>query len=161
MLKEIVKYPNKKLTQPTEYVKEINKDILTLIDDLIYTMYAENGLGISAPQIGRKEKIFVVDNRFLDHPEPVVFINPTITRYGQEKEIGKEGCLSYPLLFVDVKRSKEIDVMFQNKEGENLLLTAKGLLARVIQHEHDHLIGKTLIDHASFLVKRSINRVLK
>lgn len=158
MIREIVKYPDKKLFQMSIEVKEINEKIKTLIKDLTETMYADTGLGISAIQVGQPERIFIVDGKVINQEEPLIFINPKITKYGDEKITEQEGCLSFDNIFINIKRSKEIKIEYQKESGELAVLEAKDLLARVIQHEYDHLNGKLLIDHASFILKKSIAR---
>lgn len=162
MIREIVKYPDKRLFQTSKDIKEINEEILNLITDLRDTMYGESGLGISAIQIGYNEKIFLVDGKLVNQEEPLVFINPKITFYSEEKTTEQEGCLSFDNIFINVRRSKEIKIEFMKETGELCVLEAKDLLARVIQHETDHVHGKLLIDHASFILKKSIrNKLIK
>jgi len=132
------------LRQKAQEVKEINAQIKQLILDMIETLAANNGLGLAAPQVGQLLQIIIAK------PEPdkevLVLINPQIKKTSRKKEIITEGCLSLPNLSVPVERSIKITVQGLALNGESVKIKAKGLLARIIQHEIDHLNGILIID---------------
>jgi peptide deformylase len=102
------------------------------------------GVGLAAPQVGRPERFFVIKT---DDGKPRVFINPEITRTSEDLVDYEEGCLSIPGVWANVKRPRLVTVQAYNEKGRPFVLDADGLLARVIQHENDHLNGKLFIDH--------------
>ncbi len=148
-VKKIISYGNETLRQPSKEVSKISKKIQTVVYDLLDTMYAYNGVGLAAPQIGENLRIFVIDvatgNEKLN---PMVFINPKII-----KKTGAcssyEGCLSFPEAYTDVKRYSDVTVKALGLNGKSFVKEATGgsLLARAIQHEFDHLDGVLFIDH--------------
>ncbi|WP_300346353.1 peptide deformylase [Clostridium sp.] len=125
-------------------VDYINPRIKTLINDMIETMYDNNGVGLAAPQVGILKKLFVID--VMDGEGARVFINPEILEMSGE-QTDEEGCLSLPGRHKPVKRANKIKVKALNIEGEEFELEAEGFLARAIQHENDHLYGVLFIDH--------------
>lgn len=139
------------LRAETKRVVSINADLQQLIDAMFETMYAARGIGLAAPQVGRTERLAVVD---VDE-EPLVLINPEIiSAQGMEK--AEEGCLSIPDIYGDVERPDSIRLRAMDREGNIFERDATGLLARCIQHEIDHLHGKLFIDYLSVLKKRSV-----
>ncbi|MDD5043307.1 MAG: peptide deformylase [Patescibacteria group bacterium] len=122
--------------------KITSSEIKELIGDIIKTMKEEKGVGLAAPQIGENIRLFCVDTK----EKPLIFINPRITKKSLGKEIADEGCLSLPGVWGPVKRSKSVEVSFYNEQGIKIKIKASGLLARVIQHEYDHLDGILFID---------------
>lgn len=132
------------LRQKSKKVKEINPIIKQLILDMVETLKAKNGLGLAAPQVGQSLRIIVVQ------PEPdkeaLILINPQIKKTSPEKEIMEEGCLSLPDISVTVERPVKITVQGLTPDGQPVKIEAKGLLARVIQHEIEHLDGILIID---------------
>ncbi|MGG5462365.1 peptide deformylase [Clostridium sp. B9] len=132
------------LRKKCRVVDDINDRMKTLINDMIETMYENNGVGLAAPQVGILKKIFVVD--VMDGEGPRVFINPEITEMAGE-QTDEEGCLSLPGRHKPVKRANNIKVKALNIDGEEFELEAEGFLARAIQHENDHLYGVLFIDH--------------
>lgn len=149
-IKKIVKYGDEFLRQPSKEVHKVSKKVQELIRDLLDTMYAANGVGLAAPQIGEHLRVFVVDTSTNDEPlNPIVFINPKIIKK-EGAVVSHEGCLSFPEAYTDVRRYKNIMVKALNRQGKPFVLEAKDgtLLARAIQHEFDHLEGILFIDHA-------------
>jgi len=141
------------LREPTIPVSTITDELRQLIADMFETMYAAEGIGLAAPQIGRRERIAVVD---VDE-QPMVFINPEIImKEGRAKD--GEGCLSIPEISGDVERAARIVVRALDQHGKPFELEADELLARCIQHEVDHLDGKLFIDYLSLLKRRSVAR---
>lgn len=147
---KILKYGDPVLRQKAKEVSKISKKVRTLIENMIDTMYANNGVGLAAPQVGESLRIFVIDVSKDDEPyNPIVFVNPKIIK--KEGAIcPKEGCLSFPAAFVQVRRYSEIKVKALDINGRPFVLEAKNgeLLAYAIQHENDHLDGILFVDHA-------------
>lgn len=142
MLK-IVKDPDPILRQEAQEIEDVlDSKIQKLIDDMIKAMRKNKGIGLAAPQVGESLKLFVVE--MMD--EPLVLINPEIIWFSDKKEEDEEGCLSIPGKFEKVKRSYTIKVKGINRENKKVKIKAEGLLARVIQHETDHLNGVLFID---------------
>ena len=138
------------LRQETTPVERMTDELRRLTDDMFDTMHAAKGIGLAAPQIGRPERIAVVD---VDN-NPIVIVNPEIvSTEGSAK--AEEGCLSIPEIFGDVERPSRVTIRALNRDGERFELEATELLARCLQHEIDHLHGKLFIDYLSFLKRRS------
>ncbi|MGG7176043.1 peptide deformylase [Clostridium paraputrificum] len=125
-------------------VDRIDDRLLTLIDDMIDTMYDADGVGLAAPQVGILKRIFVID--VYDGEGPRVFINPEILEV-RGSQIGDEGCLSVPGETEEVERPNYVKVRAMNEKGEEFILEGEELLARAICHENDHLEGVLFIDH--------------
>ena len=126
--------------------------IQQLIDDLIHTAIETNGVGIAAPQVSRSLQLFIVASRpnlrYLHAPvmEPTPMINPQIVAYSDETVMGWEGCLSVPGMRGQVERSKEIEVVYCDRHGNQQQKIFTDFVARIIQHEHDHINGKVFLD---------------
>ena len=125
-------------------------ELRRLTDDMFETMYAAKGIGLAAPQIGRTERIAVVDIE----NSPIVIVNPAII-LTEGSARGEEGCLSIPEVFGDVDRALNVTVRALDRDGQPFELEATDLLARCLQHEIDHLHGKLFIDYMSFLKRRA------
>lgn len=148
-VRKILHYGEQSLREPSKEVHKVSKKISELVRDLLDTMYAKNGVGLAAPQIGENVRVFVIDVSANDEPlNPIVFINPKIIKKSGAVK-SNEGCLSFPEAYTDVKRYKNIMVKALNEHGKPFVLEAKDgtLLARAIQHENDHLDGILFIDH--------------
>ena len=148
-IKRILHYGEESLREPSKEVHKVSKKITELVRDLFDTMYANNGVGLAAPQIGVNLRVFVVDASTKEEPlEPMVFINPKIIKKSGAVK-SSEGCLSFPEAYTDVVRYKDIMVKATNEHGKPFVMEVKGgnLLARCIQHENDHLDGILFIDH--------------
>lgn len=160
----VLTYGSDILREKSEPVKKVTDEIRQLAKDMLGTMYASNGVGLAAEQIGRTEAICVLDvspaygegregeGKPCPVPMPLVLINPEITETEGEC-VQEEGCLSFPDIFVPVKRPEKIVVKYMNLEGEKTSLETDGFLARAIQHEVDHLNGVLLYDHMSAVKK--------
>ncbi len=131
----------KKVSKP---VDEINEKILTLIEDMFETMYAQNGVGLAAVQVGVLKRVIVIDLGEEDG-ERYVLINPKIVKTKGSQEV-EEGCLSFPNKFAKVIRPKEVVVEALNEKGEKITIKGKDMLAQAIMHEVDHLEGEVFID---------------
>ena len=142
-------YGNPILRKTAEEVGKIDDDIRQFVDDMFDTMYAEDGVGLAAPQVGVSKRIFVIDvSEVKGEPqEPMVFINPKIIWKSDRTSIVEEGCLSIPGIREDVKRSEEVEVEALNEKGESVHYKANGLFARAILHENDHLNGVLFVDY--------------
>lgn len=130
-------------------IDKIDKRLRNFLDDMAETMYASDGVGIAAPQVGKAIRAVVVD---VDKKNRYDMINPVITRR-EGSVVDNEGCLSCPNLFGDVERAEKISVEYTNRFGKRKTLDADGLLARCIQHELDHLDGKLFIDIAKNITR--------
>ncbi|MBU4332578.1 peptide deformylase [Patescibacteria group bacterium] len=146
---DIKKYPAPILKTRAEKVREVNSEIKQLAQDMIETTQDSNGAGLSAPQVGVSKRIIVADAGDV----PCVFINPEILKR-KGKEIAEEGCLSFPGIFFKIKRASEITCRFLDENGRRQEMEIKGLLARIVQHETDHLDGILIIDRVNFLKRR-------
>jgi peptide deformylase len=153
--KEIVIYPDKVLKGRAEPVENIDLGIVNLAEDMVRTMYEAPGVGLAAPQVAEPRRLIVVDQTSgKEDGNLIVVINPEIV----EKEgiqVDSEMCLSVPDTSIDVVRSERILVKGVDLKGGELRIEAEGFLARIFQHEIDHLNGVVILDYASFL-KRSI-----
>ncbi len=146
MVLPITKLPAKILRKPTRQVSfPITKDIKRLFNDMLATVKKADGIGLAAPQISRDLNLALIYLADMDIP-PFPIINPVITESGKELVEIEEGCLSLPGVFGMVSRPKKITVTFQDYEGKPVTITDDGWLARVIQHEIDHLHGTLIID---------------
>ncbi|MDD4870716.1 MAG: peptide deformylase [Kiritimatiellae bacterium] len=170
---EITIYGNPVLRKKAIPVEKIDDSIKQLAKDMLDAMYRSNGLGLAAEQVGRTEAICIVDLPVsLDVDEvtkkrvnpgikmPIIMCNPVITKMEGE-QIGQEGCLSFPEIFVTIKRAATIGVKFMNMAGKNEILEVSGLLARTVQHEFDHLNGILLVNRMSTVQKLSVAGKLK
>ena len=132
------------LREKSQTIEKIDENILNLAKDMIETMTKKDGVGLAAPQIGKNIRLFVV------HPtlsKKTVFINPEISKISKQTDVTEEGCLSLPGIFIKKERAKSLKIMATDENGKEFKLKAKNLLARVIQHEIDHLNGILIIDH--------------
>ncbi len=151
-LRKIVTVPNDVLRKKAHTVTKFDAKLRTLVDDMVETMRDAPGVGLAAPQIGILERVIVIeygdDEDESVPPKLYAVINPEITRMSAEKEMGVEGCLSIPGLVGDVERSTAIVVKGQNKNGQNVKYKLNGWVARIFQHEIDHLEGVLFTDLA-------------
>jgi peptide deformylase len=137
---------NETLKKTAEPVKDIDQDLREYTQQMLRAMKSGRGIGLAAPQVGRLERFFVCQ---VEDDEPRVFINPEIIRTSTDEVIYEEGCLSIPNLWANVKRPSAISIQAWNEKGRPFTLDAEGILARVIQHEFDHLNGVLFIDRLS------------
>ena len=148
-VRKVVKYGEPCLRAKSKEVHKISKKIQILIDDLYDTMYATNGVGLAAPQIGENLRVFVIDVGVdAKSMNPITFINPKIIK--KEGAVNSyEGCLSFPEAYSNVRRYSYVKVKALDIKGRPFIIEAKegSLLARAIQHEFDHLDGVLFIDH--------------
>lgn len=154
-LLNILQFPDPRLKKTAEIVDTFDQEIFDLVDNMLETMYEAQGVGLAAIQVNVTKKVIVCDAS-QERNQPLCLINPQISEKRGEID-WEEGCLSFPGVYAKVKRSKEIDVVYYDREGRLKQITADGLLAICIQHEMDHLNGITFYDHLSPL-KQSLLR---
>ncbi|WP_456427046.1 peptide deformylase [Rhodocaloribacter sp.] len=159
------------LRTPTEDVTENSEALQTLIDDMIETMHNAAGIGLAAPQVGRRERLFVVDLSPLAEElaeegqtlpsQPMAFLNPEIIDESEAESEFEEGCLSIPDIREDVWRPERIRIRFLDRDFRPQELSLSGMIARVVQHEYDHLEGILFVDHISPFRRRLLRRRLR
>lgn len=155
----VLRFPDEKLRKVAKPVDTVTPEIQQIIDDMIETMYAEEGIGLAATQVDVHQRIIVIDvSEERDHV--YVIINPEVI--SKEGETGiEEGCLSVPECRGFVPRSEKIKIKALNRNGEEYIIDADGILAICIQHEMDHLIGKLFVDYLSPLKRHRIEQKMK
>ena len=165
MVYSIVKFGDPVLENPAEPVTAFDGDLRKLIADMFESMYAAQGVGLAAPQIGIAKRIAVIDTTFKEDPEAkLVLVNPVIV-HAEGKQKSSEGCLSLPEFRENVTRAQKVTVRAQDINGKWYEETGEDLLARALLHETDHLNGKLYISHISALkrdlMKRKIRKLMK
>jgi peptide deformylase len=153
---ELVKAPDSRLKLISEPIPEVDSKLRRFMSDMVETMYAANGIGLAAIQVGLAKRLAVID---LDpggpNSKPIYLINPRIIEASDEVSTFHEGCLSVPEVWDDVERAARLTVEYTDEEGARQVVKAEGLFATCLQHEIDHINGLLFIDHLSKL-KRSI-----
>lgn len=152
---DIITIGNDLLREKAAVIPNIDSTIEHLARSMLESMYFGKGIGLAGPQVGVLKRIFVCH---VSEDEPRVFINPEIIETSPDLVVMEEGCLSIPSIYADLKRAEEIKVQAWNLDGKPFTLEARGLLARVIEHEIDHLNGVLFIDHVN---EKKRNRLLK
>jgi len=171
MILEVVKYGHPALRQKGALIEKVTLEIKNLMADMIETMHANHGIGLAAQQVGKALQLTVIDVREAkDRPSwleldgqpadvnefmPLVLINPAL-KPGGEPATGGEGCLSFPEIFAEITRPELVDVKALNQKGKPIEFRCGGLLARVVQHETDHLNGILFIDRMSRRTKEEL-----
>ncbi len=148
----IVQYPAPVLAEVAKPVAEITDEIRALAADMAETMYDAPGVGLAAPQVDHSIRLVTIDVSE-EKNQLITMINPEIIAFGEEQDLGEEGCLSLPGIYEKVKRHLDVTVRFQDLNGQTKEIHADGLLAICIQHELDHLEGTVFVDHLSRLKK--------
>jgi peptide deformylase len=171
MILPIYVYGHDALRQETDPVEDNTEDLQSLIDDMIETMHNAAGIGLAAPQVGRNERLFVVDltpmaDEMAEAGEPfphqpMVFINPEIVEETDETVELEEGCLSIPEVRETVTRPERVRLRYRDRRFEEQEIEAGHMLARVLQHERDHLDGILFTDYLSSFRKRLLRRPLR
>ena len=160
-VRTILTEPNKLLRQISKNVERVGQEEQKLMNDMLETMYAANGIGLAAIQIGIPKRIIVMDiSKDEKIREPRFFVNPKIKNKDQSKSTYEEGCLSVPNQFAEIDRPSKCEVEYLDFNGKKKTLKAEGLLATCIQHEMDHLEGILFIDYLSKLKKSMIIKKL-
>lgn len=156
-IREIVTPPDPVLRTPAKRIHAFTSDLQTLIDDMVETMRQAPGVGLAAPQVGVSQRVIVVEyGPESDDPEEqrrnrklYAVVNPEIIRHSRGTELGTEGCLSLPHIYGDVERYSDVTVKGFDRQGQPFHLHAKGWLARIFQHEVDHIDGILFTDRAT------------
>ena len=156
-LLDIVKVPDKVLKRKAQKVTDFGPELQTLIDNMVETMRDAPGVGLAGPQVNVLRRVIVVEFGDEEDEEvpPVLYtlVNPEITRASRETVSGTEGCLSIPELVGDVDRAVSVTVKAQSRHGQPMKLKASGWLARIFQHEIDHLNGVLFTDKATAIYR--------
>ena len=165
MILNVVKYGDPILTKRADEVSEFDEKLHKLIDDMFETMYGAPGVGLAAPQVGVLKRLFVMDcSSGKNNKQKVVLINPVIESEEGE-QVGDEGCLSFPGIFLEIKRAQRVVVRAQDLDGSEITLDVMDLEARCVSHETDHLDGELFISYLSplkrDLTKRKIKKRIK
>ena len=163
-MKSILRFPDPKLRQRSEEIAEIGDDLRQLVADMTETMVDASGAGLAAIQVGVPVRLFIVEGHVAGGAEdspPKVFINPEILAISDEAQTGDEGCLSFPDVFVPVKRGMRAKVRARDLDGNVFEAEGEGLYARALQHETDHLNGRLLIDQVGPVKRELIKRKLR
>lgn len=162
MLYDIQTYGKEVLRRATKEIQEFDTPLKKIVSNMFETMYAAEGIGLAAPQIGKSIRLFIVDLSPLEDDEQKrVFINPKIYAFGDETDEFEEGCLSLPTIREVVTRPTTIRMRYHDLEGKAHDEEFDDFLARVIQHEYDHLEKTLFIDHLSSLKRSLLKKTLK
>ncbi len=163
MIKPILIHPDPRLKKVCAPVPDLSDELRTLADDMLETMYDAPGIGLAAPQIGRLERLIVLDcvKEEGEEPRPLVMFNPEIVASSDETNVYEEGCLSIPDQYAEVTRPKVVDVTWMDRDGNPQSETFDGLWATCVQHEIDHLNGKLFIDYLKPLKRQMITRKMQ
>ena len=161
-IRKILKFPDQDLRIKAKPVESFDDELKTLTDDMFDTMHSVNGIGLAATQIGVAKQVAVIDIS-PEKNEPLVIVNPAIQILDPTKtEDYDEGCLSVPGFFEKISRPSDIKLTYQDLNGKKQEIKPEGLLAKVVQHELDHLNGRLFVDHISELKRRRIrNKIVK
>lgn len=167
-VRPVVVWPDDRLRQPSIEISaaQIASDpsVRELYQDLVDSMYAENGLGIAALQIGDPRRMFIIEPKLAGKDAadpPIACINPEVVWVSEEQQDSEEGCLSFPEIYIKVKRPLRARVRATGLDGQVFELEGEGLLARCILHENDHLTGKLLVDFVGPLKRQMIKKKLQ
>lgn len=135
------------LRQDAKRISRVDEQTRNLVKEMFQTMYSANGIGLAAPQVAVNKQLIIVDCEPSNPTNPpLILINPVIKKFSRDLCVSEEGCLSIPNVFLKVVRPRAIDVTFKDEFGKPKKMKVSGLLARVIQHEMDHLKGVLFVD---------------
>ena len=154
-LLNILRYPDPRLHTVAQPVAAVDARIRQLVDDMLATMYASEGVGLAATQVDVHESVIVIDTSD-GHDQPRVLINPELLVQSDEMVFGDEGCLSVPAIYDKVPRHARVTVRALGRDGQPYELEADGMLAVCVQHEMDHLVGKVFVEYLSPLKRDRI-----
>lgn len=152
---EILRYPDPRLHQVARPVATVDARVRRLVDDMLATMYAAEGIGLAATQVDVHERLVVIDTSPA-RDQPLVLINPEIVWRSAETALGEEGCLSVPAIYDKVERHASVTVRAIDRDGAAFERTVDGLTAVCVQHELDHLLGKVFVEYLSPLKRERI-----
>ena len=156
----ILRYPDPRLHTVAKPVAEVDDRIRRLVDDMLESMYAADGVGLAATQVDVHERVIVMDTSDA-RDDPRVLINPELVAKSEEMTFADEGCLSVPLVYDKVKRHARVTVRALDRDGKTQEFEADGLLAICVQHEMDHLMGKVFVEYLSQLKRDRIKTKMK
>lgn len=160
-IRPLVIAPDERLLIPSEKVAVVDDKVRLLLSDMLDTMYANDGIGLAAVQIGVHLRCIVIDVAVREgRREPIKFVNPEIIGHSDKDNVFTEGCLSFPDQFSDVTRPDSVLVRYQDENGVEKTLEATGILATCLQHEIDHINGIVFVDHISKMKRDIILRKL-
>src|SRR4030095_15538591 len=143
-----LRYPDPRLHTVAKPVVEVDARVRQLVDDMLETMYAADGVGLAATQVDMHERVIVIDTS--EHrDQPLVLINPELTWRSEARVVGEEGCLSVPTIYDKVERHESVTVAALGRDGQRFERTVEGLTAVCVQHEMDHLVGKVFVEYLS------------
>jgi peptide deformylase len=147
----ILKYPHPKLRQENLMVTEFNEDLHNTVNNLLSAMYASDGLGLAAPQVGINYQLIVFNESGTsdERDTEIVMCNPVIKSLSEETWVDTEGCLSFPRIHGKVRRPMSVDIEYQDIDGNSMEISFEKMSARIFLHEFDHLKGKLMIDRFS------------
>lgn len=151
----ILRYPDPRLHTVAKPVAQVDARIRRLVDDMLETMYAAEGVGLAATQVDVHERVIVIDTSE-GRDEPRVLINPELIMRSEEMHVGDEGCLSVPAIYDKVQRHARVRVRALDRDGKSHEFDAEGLLSVCVQHEMDHLMGKVFVEYLSPLKRERI-----
>jgi peptide deformylase len=163
-VRPILRFPDPRLRQISKPVTAFDEELVKLVTDMKDTMYLAEGAGLAAIQVGEPLRLFIIDPEVAGgtaEDPPLVVINPEIVSLSDEEQTGDEGCLSFPGIFVPVKRGMRARVRAQDLEGKAYEIEGAGLLARALQHENDHLEGRLLVDMVGPVKRQIIKRKMR
>jgi peptide deformylase len=163
-VRPILRFPDPRLRQISQPVTNFDASLRALVTDMKDTMYLAEGAGLAAIQIGEPLRLFIIDpevaGRTADDP-PLVLANPELLSISEEEQTGDEGCLSFPGIFVPVKRGQRARVRAQDVDGKSFEVEGEALFARALQHENDHLTGRLLVDMVGPVKRQIIKRKMR
>ena len=160
-VRPIVLYPDPVLLRPTAVVERVDDDVRALVRDMIDTMNAAPGIGLAANQVGVSRRVCIVDLTADERPESlIVLVNPRILATAG-RQVGEEGCLSFPDITIEVERAERLRVEALDLSGEGIEIAAEGLLARAILHECEHLDGQVFLRNLSALKREIVRKQIK
>lgn len=158
---DILCYPDPRLHKVARAVDQVDERIRRLVDDMLESMYAAEGVGLAATQVDVHERVIVIDTSE-DRDQPLVLINPELLVKSEAMTVGDEGCLSVPEIYDRVSRHTSVRVRALDRQGQVREFDAEGLLSVAVQHEMDHLLGKVFVEYLSPLKRSRIRtRMLK
>ena len=159
---KVFEVPEPVLRQKAQEVPQITQEIRQILDDMLETMYAHNGVGLAGNQVGLLQRLVVIDCAGQDEePDVLQMVNPVIIDHSKETVCQSEGCLSLPREYASVERWAEVLVEYTDKHNKKQRRSAEGLLAIAIQHELEHLEGILFIDHLSRLKREKLLKHLE
>jgi len=163
-VRPVVVWPDDRLRQPSVAIGDIDASVRELYQDLVDTMYAENGLGIAALQLGDPRRMFIVEPKLAGREPtdpPLAFINPDVVWTSDDDQDSEEGCLSFPEIYIKVKRPMRAKIRAMGIDGQIFEVEGEALFARCLLHENDHLTGKLLVDFVGPLKRQMIKKKLQ